>query len=56
MNNVRLESREHLKQHAQAIYQQVVVAKAMPLNNSTGMTEAERALVARWFREGASID
>jgi uncharacterized membrane protein len=26
----------------------VVVQRAMPLNNATGLTEDERALVARW--------
>ena len=46
---VRLDSPESLKQHAQAVYQQVVVSKIMPLNNATGITDAERALFAKWF-------
>ena len=46
---VRLDSAESLDQHAQAVYQQVVVSKIMPLNNATGITEAERALFAKWF-------
>lgn len=56
MKNVRLDSPEALKQHAQAVYQQAVVAKTMPMNNATGMTDAERALLAQWFREGAKLD
>lgn len=56
MKNVRLDSPEALKQHAQAVYQQVVVQKAMPLNNATQMTDAERALVGRWFEAGARAD
>ena len=51
--NVRLDTPQDLRLHAQQVYQQVVVAKIMPMNNATGMTEAERALVGRWFREGA---
>ena len=53
MKNVRLDSPETLKQHAQSVYQQAVVTRLMPMNNSTGITEAERALIAQWFREGA---
>jgi len=43
-----------VKQHAQAIYQQVVVQKLMPMNNATQMTDAERAMVRRWFEAGAA--
>ena len=53
---VRLDSAEGLKQHAQMVYQQVVVSKLMPLNNATGLTEAERALFAKWFESGARTD
>jgi uncharacterized membrane protein len=56
MKNVRLDTPEALKQHAQAVYQQAVVAKTMPMNNATGMTDDERALLARWFTAGARID
>lgn len=55
MKNVRLDSPEGVKQHAQAVYQQVVVARLMPMSNSTGMTEEERALVKRWFEAGAAV-
>jgi len=49
MKNVRLDSEALVNQHAQAIYQQVVVGKAMPLNNATGLTDTERALFKTWF-------
>ncbi|WP_096663065.1 urate hydroxylase PuuD [Polaromonas sp. AET17H-212] len=53
MKNVRLDSPALLRQHAQAVYQQVVVSKTMPMNNATGITEAERTLVRQWFEAGA---
>ena len=54
MKNLRLDSVERVKQHAQAIYQQAVVLKLMPMNNATGITDAERALIGRWFDAGAA--
>lgn len=54
MKNVRLDSVEGVKLHAQAIYHQVVVIKAMPMNNATGITEAERGLIRQWFEGGGS--
>jgi uncharacterized membrane protein len=42
-----------IAQHAQAIYQQTVVLRAMPMNNVTGLTEVERQTLARWFAAGA---
>lgn len=42
-----------IRQQAQSIYQQVSVLKLMPLSNTTGITELERALFARWFEQGA---
>ena len=53
MKNVRLDSPQLARQHAQAIYQQVVVTRLMPMNNSTGITEAERQLLKEWFEAGA---
>ena len=53
MKNLRLDSPALAQQQAQAVYQQVVVQKLMPMNNATGMTDAERALVKRWFEAGA---
>jgi uncharacterized membrane protein len=51
--NVRLDSAEQIARHAQQIYQQAVVLKSMPMNNATGITEAERAVIGRWFESGA---
>ncbi len=56
MKNVRLDSPALLAQHAQAVYQQAVVTRIMPINNSTGITDGERALIGQWFRDGAKID
>ncbi len=55
MKNVRLDSPEGVKLHAQNIYQQSVVTKVMPLNNATGITDAERALIKQWFESGAAV-
>ncbi len=54
--NVALHTPELLKQHAQAVYQQAVVLKLMPMNNATQMTDAERALIRRWFDAGAPLN
>ena len=51
--NVALHTPVLLQQHAQAVMQQTVVLKTMPLNNATQMTPAERDLIARWYREQA---
>jgi uncharacterized membrane protein len=56
MKNVRLDSPAGVKLHAQNMYQQAVVTKVMPLNNATGITEAERALIKQWFESGASVE
>jgi uncharacterized membrane protein len=55
MKNVRLDSPGALSLHAQAVYQQVVLSRLMPMNNATGITEAERALVGQWFLAGAKV-
>ncbi len=56
MKNVRLDSPAALQQHAQAVYQQAVVRKTMPMNNATAITDAERALIGQWFEGGAKVD
>ena len=53
---VRLDSPGEVQRHAQAVYQQVVVTRLMPMNNATGITEEERALVGAWFKGGARTD
>ncbi|WP_443115697.1 urate hydroxylase PuuD [Herbaspirillum seropedicae] len=52
---VLLDSPEHISQHAQQIYQQAVVQKAMPLGNMTHITEEERAVIGKWFEAGAAV-
>ena len=56
MKNVRLDSPQAVALHAQGIYQQVVVARAMPMNNATQITDAERETLKRWFEGGAKLD
>jgi len=56
MKNVRLDSPALLKQHAQSVYQQVVVTRLMPMNNSTGITDEDRAQIRLWFEAGAKTE
>ena len=51
--NVALHEPQLITGQAQAIYQQTVVLKAMPMNNATQITDDERLLVKRWFEAGA---
>jgi uncharacterized membrane protein len=53
--NVALHDVESLRKHAQNVYQQTVVLKAMPLNNATQITDGERELVKRWYEAGAPL-
>jgi len=55
MKNVRFDSTAGVKQHALSIYQQAVVLRQMPMNNSSGITEDERLLIKRWFEGGAAL-
>ncbi len=52
---VILETPERVRAQAVLIYQQAVIAKAMPPGNLTGLTEDERSLLDRWYRSGANI-
>jgi uncharacterized membrane protein len=54
--NVALHTPALIKQHAQAVYQQSVVLKLMPMNNATQITDEERALIKRWFEAGAPLN
>ncbi len=56
MKNVRLDLPDSLKLHAQNVYQQAVVTQIMPMNNSTGITDAERLVIKQWFEAGAKTD
>jgi uncharacterized membrane protein len=53
---IRLDSPALMKQHALSVYQQTVVTRQMPMNNATGITEEERALIGQWFKTGAVVD
>ncbi len=53
--NIALHTPELLRQHAQMVYQQAAVLKLMPLSNATQMTDAERALIKRWYEAGAPV-
>ena len=55
MKNVRLDSAALLAQHAPAVYQQAVVLRAMPMTNATQITDDERALIKKWFEDGALV-
>jgi uncharacterized membrane protein len=46
---VMLHTPELIQVHAQQIYQQAVVLKAMPMNNATGISESERLILRRWY-------
>jgi len=52
--NLRFDNNDEIVKHAQQIYQQAVVLKTMPMNNATQITDAERALIGRWFTAGAA--
>ena len=56
MKNIRLDSPEALKLHAQNVYQQAVMTRQMPLNNATQITEEERQLLGRWYLAGAKVE
>ncbi len=47
---IRFDTRAEIEARAQAIEQQAVETKAMPLGNVTKMTQAERDVLARWLR------
>jgi uncharacterized membrane protein len=50
MKNVRLDSAENLQKNKAMVYQQVVVTKQMPMNNSTGISPEERQVIADWAK------
>lgn len=50
---VMLDSADLIHQHATNIYRQVVILRAMPIGNLTGITDQERAVIAAWFEAGA---
>jgi len=53
---LRLDAPDMILAHAPQMYQQAVVLKAMPLNNATQITDAERGVLKRWYEAGARPD
>ncbi len=51
--NIRLDSAEAIRANALLIQQQAVLSRTMPMNNATGITDAERAALGRWVQAGA---
>ncbi len=54
--NIQLHTPELIAKNAQAMYQQAVVSRIMPLNNATQITDAERAKIGAWFTNGAKVE
>ncbi len=50
---VIFDTQQEIVVNARRAYEQVVLTKAMPLGNVTGITDAERDLIGRWVRSGA---
>jgi uncharacterized membrane protein len=46
---------QQIHAQASAIERVAVQSTTMPLGNATGMTQAERALLGAWIRQGARI-
>jgi uncharacterized membrane protein len=55
-NGVTFDTAESIRSRAETIRARTVLLKNMPLGNKTGMTDAERGLLARWLDAGAPID
>jgi len=53
--NVMLHTSELVAKNAQLLVQQAVALRTMPLNNATQITDSERELIGRWFKEGARV-
>lgn len=52
---VAFDTPEQIRARADAIEEQAVRTRAMPLGNTTGMTGAERELLGRWIAQGARV-
>ena len=48
-NGIMLDTKEKIMTHKNQIYQQAVLSKAMPIINSTNMTDEERKKLGIWF-------
>lgn len=54
--NIQLHTPELIVKNAQAMYQQAVVTRIMPMSNATQITEEERAKIGAWVKAGAKAD
>ena len=54
--NIQLHTPELLVKNAQAVYQQAVLTRIMPMSNATQITEEERAKIGAWVKAGAKPD
>ena len=52
-NGAVFDTPEHIKKYAPRIYDMAVASHAMPLGNETGLTDAERAELGAWIKDGA---
>jgi len=53
---VTFDTPREIKAWAPRIHERAVATRTMPLANLTGMTDGERALIARWYASGAPVD
>jgi uncharacterized membrane protein len=52
---VVLHTPDAIVKNAQRVYQQVVVTRMMPLGNISRMTDQDRAVIAAWIADGATM-
>ena len=52
-NGVTFDTPESIRARAETIRERTVVLRNMPLGNKTGMTDAERGVLARWLEQEA---
>ena len=50
---VMFDTPDQIGQRAARINAQVVISRAMPLGNETGMTDEQRAILGAWYQQGA---
>jgi uncharacterized membrane protein len=54
-NGVVLDTDVGLTKNAPKVYERAVATHSMPLDNETGMTDAERASLGAWIKAGAKV-
>ncbi len=52
---ILLETPAQISSQAEAIHQQSVLSRAMPIGNLSQMTDAEREVLEQWFAQGAAV-